>query len=200
MNNNLTGQAIEYVRALFCTNAGGHDVDHTMRVYRNTLRIAEEEQGCDVEIAALAALLHDADDHKLFATKNNANARRFLQDNHVPEQTIDRICEVINSVSYSRNRGKAPETPEGRVVQDSDRLDAMGAVGIARTFAYGGEHGRPMRESVGHFHDKLLKLKDLMNTEAGRRMAEERHAFLEEFLDRYREETEGDEQSTSEVK
>ena len=78
MNNNLTGQAMEYIRALFCTNAGGHDVEHTMRVYRNTLRIAEEEQGCDVEIAALAALLHDADDHKLFVTWNNTNARRFL--------------------------------------------------------------------------------------------------------------------------
>ena len=188
--NKLTGQAIAYIQALFCTNAGGHDIEHTMRVYRNTLRIAEEEPGCDVEIAALAAVLHDADDHKLFATENNANARRFLQDNNVPQQTIDRICEVIDSVSYSRNRGKAPETPEGRVVQDADRLDAMGAVGIARTFAYGGEHGRPMQESIGHFHDKLLKLKDLMNTETGRRMAEDRHAFLEEFLDRYREETE----------
>ena len=161
--NNLTGQAMAYIRALFCTNAGGHDVEHTMRVYRNTLRIAEEEPGCDVEIAALAALLHDADEHKLFATENNANTRRFLEDNNVPQQTIDRICEVINSVSFSRNRGKAPETPEGRVVQDADRLDAMGAVGIARTFAYGGEHGRPMQESIGHFHDKLLKLKDLMN-------------------------------------
>ena len=132
--------------------------------------------------------MHDADDHKLFVTGNNTNARRFLQDNHVPEQTIDRICEVINSVSYSRNRGKAPETPEGRVVQDADRLDAMGA----GTFAYGGEHGRPMRESIEHFYDKLLKLKGLMNTESGRRMAEERHAFLVEFLDRYREETEGE--------
>ena len=191
MRNELRGQAIEYIRALFCTNAGGHDVEHTMRVYRNTLRIAEEEQGCDVEIAALAALLHDADDHKLFATKNNANARRFLQDNHVPEQTIDRICEVINSVSYSRNRGKAPETPEGRVVQDADRLDAMGAIGVARTFAYGGEHGRPMADSVRHFYDKLLRLKALMNTKAGREMAQHRHAFLEAFLKEYLEENEG---------
>ena len=189
MNNNLTGQAIEYVRALFCTNAGGHDVEHTMRVYRNTLRIAEEEQGCDVEIAALAALLHDADDHKLFATKNNANARRFLQDNHVPEQTIDRICEVIDSVSFSRNRGKAPETPEGRVVQDADRLDAMGAIGIARTFAYGGEHGRPIGESIQHFYDKLLLLKDLMNTDKGKQLAAERHAVLEAFLEEFQKET-----------
>ena len=77
-------------------------------------------------------------------------------------------------------------------MQDADRLDAIGAVGIARTFAYGGEHGRPMRESIEHFYDKLLKLKGLMNTESGRRMAEERHAFLVEFLDRYREETEGE--------
>ena len=197
---NMIDEAINYIRELFAENADGHGFEHAMRVYRNALLIAETEPEADRLVVSLGALLHDADDHKLFATKNNANARRFLQDNHVPEQTIDRICEVIDSVSFSRNRGKAPETPEGRVVQDADSLDAMGAVGIARTFAYGGEHGRPMRESVGHFHDKLLKLKDLMNTEAGRRMAEERHAFLEEFLDRDREETEGDEQSTSEVK
>ena len=200
MKDELLERAVTYIRELFRADSGGHDAEHSLRVYRNACMIANQETSCDREIISLAALLHDADDHKLFATKNNANARRFLQDNHVPEQTIDRICEVIDSVSFSSNRGKAPETPEGRVVQDADRLDAMGAVGIARTFAYGGEHGRPMRESVGHFHDKLLKLKDLMNTEAGRRMAEERHAFLEEFLERYRKETEGDGQSTSEVK
>ena len=105
------------------------------------------------------------------------------------EEEIERICEVINSVSFSRNRGKTPSTLEGKIVQDADRLDALGAVGIARTFAYGGEHGRPMQESIQHFHDKLLLLKDLMNTETGRRLAEKRHAVLEEFLREFEEET-----------
>ena len=190
MNEELTliEDAAAYVQELFRTNAGGHDADHTMRVYRNTLRIAENEPDCDVRIAALAALLHDADDHKLFSTKNNANARAFLEAHQVPRQTIDRICGVINSVSFKQNKGKAPDTPEGKVVQDADRLDAMGAIGVARTFAYGGEHGRSMADSVQHFYDKLLRLKELMNTETGRQMAEQRHAFLEAFLREYFEE------------
>ena len=184
----LIEDAAAYVQELFRTNAGGHDADHTMRVYRNTLRIAENEPDCDVRIAALAALLHDADDHKLFNTKNNANARAFLEAHQLTLQTIERICGVINSVSFKQNKGKAPDTPEGKVVQDADRLDAMGAIGVARTFAYGGEHGRSMAESVQHFYDKLLHLKELMNTETGRQMAEQRHAFLEAFLREYFEE------------
>ena len=193
MHDKITERALAYIQELFHTNAGGHDTEHTMRVYKNTLLIAQKEPDCDMQTAALAALLHDVDDHKLFQTENNANARAFLQENQVLPQTIDRICEVINSVSFSRNKGKAPETPEGKVVQDADRLDAMGAVGIARAFAFGGEHGRPMSESVQHFYDKLLKLKELMNTETGRKMAEERHTFLEAFLKEYFLETEGEE-------
>ena len=101
----LIEDAAAYVQDLFCTNTGGHDADHTMRVYRNTLRIAANEPGCDIQIAALAALLHDVDDHKLFDTKNNANARGFLEAHQVPQQKIDRICSVINSVSFSQNKG-----------------------------------------------------------------------------------------------
>ena len=190
MEREIIGRAEEYVTELFRANAGGHDAEHTLRVWRTAAKLAAEEPGCDALLAELAALLHDADDHKLFATENNANARAFLAQNGVPEETADRICEIINSVSFSRNRDRAPATPEGRVVQDSDRLDAIGAVGIARTFAYGGEHGRPMSDSIRHFYDKLLLLKDRMNTDAGRRMAERRHAVLEEFLREYGEETE----------
>ena len=191
MNEQIIEKAIVYITELFRNNSGGHDAEHTLRVYHNTLRIAKEEPGCDVQIAALAALLHDADDYKLFATENNANARAFLSENLVPQETADRICEVINSVSFSQNQGRSPETTEGKVVQDADRLDAMGAVGIARTFAYGGEHGRPMNESIQHFYDKLLRLKGLMNTDAGRKMAEQRHSYLEDFLKEFREETGG---------
>ena len=94
-----------------------------------------------------------------------------------------------NPVSFSKNGAKKPDSPEGRIVQDADRLDAIGAVGIARTFAFGGEHGRSMEESVQHFYDKLLRLRDLMNTQPAKALAEERHAFLEAFLAQYYKET-----------
>ena len=189
MDDKIIERAMDYMEGLLGGNAGGHDADHSMRVYKNALRITENEIACDMQVVSLAALLHDVDDHKLFATENQANARRFLEENQVPRQTIDRICDVIAAVSFSQNKGKVPDTPEGKIVQDADRLDAIGAIGIARTFAFGGEHGRPMSESVQHFHDKLLHLKALMNTETGRQMAEKRHAFLEKFLEEYLEET-----------
>ena len=181
--------AKEYIEALFAGNSGGHGADHTLRVYRNAMAIAEGEI-CDPDIVALAALLHDADDHKLFDTKDNANARAFLKGQNIPEEMADRICAAVNSVSFSQNRGKRPETIEGKIVQDADRLDAIGAVGVARTFAYGGEHGRSLDDSIAHFHEKLLLLKDEMNTKTGKRLAEERHAFLLAFLAEYQKEME----------
>jgi len=183
----ILSSAIEYIESLFAGRSDGHDAEHTMRVYRNALLLADSEPECDRLMVALAALLHDADDHKLFETENNANARVFLAQHQMKPKMTEQICRIINGVSFSQNRGKRPDTIEGMIVQDADRLDAMGAVGIARTFAYGGEHGRPMKESVQHFYDKLLKLKSLMNTETGRMMAEKRHAFLEMFLEEYLE-------------
>ena len=180
--------AMEYVQMLFRNNSGGHDADHTMRVYRNALLIAGREADCDIETVSLASLLHDADDHKLFHTKDNANARSFLMRQNISPEKTERIIAAINSVSFSRNRGKQPETLEGKIVQDADRLDAIGAIGIARTFAYGGEHGRSLDSSIRHFHDKLLLLKDGMNTKTGREMAEERHAYIADFLEEYRKE------------
>ena len=174
--------AVGYIRTLFEGNSDGHGFDHTIRVWRNAMMIAETEPECDPRITALAALLHDADDHKLFATENNANARKFLAGQGISAGTAERICGVINSVSFSKNKGKKPDTPEGRIVQDADRLDAMGAIGIARTFSYGGAHGRSPEDSIAHFHEKLLLLKDMMNTDKGRELAETRHAFMEEFL------------------
>ena len=185
--------AIAYVTKLFAENAGGHDAGHTIRVWQNAQEIAASEPDCDFELVSLAALLHDADDHKLFATDNNANARRFLEDHGITGEKAERICEAVNSVSFSKNRGKRPETPEGRIVQDSDRLDAIGAVGIARTFAYGGKHGRTPEDSIEHFHEKLLLLKDMMNTEKAKELAGARHAFMEEFLREWDAETGGTE-------
>ena len=174
--------AVEYIRTLFEGNADGHNFDHSCRGWHNAMMIAETEPDCTPEVVALAALLHDADDHKLFSTENNANARAFLEEHGVPGEMSDRICETVNAVSFSKNKGKRPGTAEGRIVQDADRLDAMGAVGIARTFAYGGSHGRKPEGSIEHFYEKLLLLKDMMNTEKGRELAETRHAFMEEFL------------------
>lgn len=185
----ITEEAIGYVRELFAGNADGHGFDHTLRVWRNAMLIAETEPECDREAVALTALLPDADDHKLFATENNANARRFLEDHGITGEKAERICEAVNSVSFSKNRGKRPETPEGRIVQDADRLDAIGAVGIARTFAYGGKHGRTPEDSIQHFHEKLLLLKDMMNTEKAKEIAGTRHAFMEDFLREWEAET-----------
>ncbi len=174
--------AMAFVTKLFAENAGGHDAGHTIRVWQTAQEIAASEPDCDAELVSLAALLHDADDHKLFQTENNANARRFLEEHTVPAERIEQICEAINAVSFSKNRGKRPRTLEGKIVQDADRLDAIGAVGVARAFAFGGEHGRSMSDTVEHFYDKLLLLKGEMNTDAGKALAEDRHAFLEQFL------------------
>ena len=193
---NTVDAAAEYIRALFAGNTDGHGCDHSMRVYRNAMRIAEAEPASDRLVVALAALLHDADDHKLFRTENNANARGFLSAQGIDPETAERICTAINAVSFSRNRGRKPETIEGQIVQDADRLDAIGAVGIARTFAFGGRHGRTMESSVGHFHEKLLLLKDMMNTPTAKELAEARHAFMEAFLKEWDRETQtGEDQS-----
>lgn len=184
--------AIAYVGAFFRSDASGHDVQHTMRVYRMALRLAQVE-GADVGIVSLAALLHDVDDRKISPDTHAdcGNAVAFLRDQGMDECRVARIVEVIRSVSFSENAGKTPKTIEGRVVQDADRLDAIGAIGIARTFAYGGAHGRNLDASIEHFHDKLLLLKDVMTTEEGKRLATERHAWLEAFLREYQEESEG---------
>ena len=181
--------AKEYIERLFAGNADGHGLDHSMRVYRNAMLLAETEPTADRFIVALSALLHDADDYKLFQTENNANARSFLKSANVDRETTDRICEVINSVSFSKNRGKKPETIEGQIVQDADRLVAIGAIGIARTFAFGGKHNRSLESSIDHFHEKLLLLKDMLNTEKAKELAESRHLFMEQFLKEWEKET-----------
>ena len=184
----LIDKAIAYVRELFDGNSDGHGFDHTMRVYRNAMKIADTEE-CNREIVALAALLHDADDRKLFETANNENAGGFLKEHGVGQEEAEKIITAINAVSFSKNRDRKPETAEGQIVQDADRLDAIGAVGTARTFAFGGKHGRPPEDSIQHFHEKLLLLKDMMNTAKAKEMAEERHRFMLQFLKQWDKET-----------
>lgn len=178
----IVNNAIRYINDIFMGNSGGHDINHTMRVYSNALDIANYYKEADLYLISLGALLHDVDDHKLFDTDNNKNAREFLKKNNVDEITIEKVIQIINEVSFSENKDKKPSSLEGMIVQDADRLDAMGAIGIARTFAYGGEHNRPMESSIQHFYDKLLLLKDSMNTEAAKRIALGRHQILLDFL------------------
>jgi uncharacterized protein len=197
--------AIDYIKELFREDCSGHDFHHSIRVYNNATKIAEKEGG-NLLLIKLAALLHDVDDRKLFPSSENLdNARKFLYQNNLDSNSINEICEIIKSVSYSSNGSSAPDSIEGRIVQDADRLDALGAIGIARTFAYGGHKGRPIYDpdekpienmtaeeyrnhtsnSLNHFYEKLLKLKDLINTESAGSMAEKRHAFLENYLDEF---------------
>lgn len=209
-NEQLIQEARAFAERLFAADHSGHDFMHTLRVHDLAARIAREE-GADETIARLAALLHDADDRKLFPATHETlgNARRFLQENSVPKETEERIYAIIRDLSFSV--GRVPDTLEGQAVQDADRLDAIGAIGIARVFAYGGAHGRPIhlpeeaanpdmtpkeyaaRTSTGinHFYEKLLLLKDRMNTAAGRRIAEGRHRFMEAYLAEFMDEWEG---------
>ena len=189
--SNIIDSASEYIKVLFAGNSDGHGFDHSMRVYRNAMMIAEAVPAADRTIVALGALLHDADDHKLFQTEDNANARHFLEAEGINTETTDRIVEAINSVSFSRNGDRRPESIEGQIIQDADRLDAIGAIGIARTFAFGGKHKRSLESSVEHFHEKLLLLKDRMNTDKAKELAEDRHAFMEAFLKDWQREAQG---------
>lgn len=198
--------AIAYIREVFREDFSGHDAAHSFRVYKTALAIAAEE-GADDRLVALAALLHDVDDRKLSpeTAAGKDRAVGFLQREGVPAEEINAICAIIDQVSYKGTDSATPSTLEGKCVQDADRLDALGAIGIARTFAYGGSHGRSLYDpeekprlhmdgaeyaqrkssSVNHFYEKLFLLKDMMNTETGRRVAEHRTALMHHFLDAF---------------
>ena len=186
-------RAMDYARKVFEGDASGHDFDHTLRVFHMATNIAKQEQA-DLEIVQLAALLHDVDDRKLSPQtyENKDNAVSFLRENGMNEDKINLIVEIISQISFSAGNG-APRTLEGKCVQDADRLDAIGAIGIGRAFAFGGSRGRRMHDPAGedhtttiqHFYDKLLLLKDRMNTAAGKALANQRHRFMESFLQQF---------------
>jgi uncharacterized protein len=207
----LIASTEDFVRQRLPADATGHDWHHVFRVRRSALNIGRTV-GADLAVVELAALLHDIADHKFHAGDETAGprtARQWLQENGAPPAVTDQVCAIIAGLSF---KGAAvppePLSLEGQVVQDADRLDALGAIGIARAFGYGGHAGRPLYDpdvppqmhasfaaykssaapTLNHFYEKLLLLKDRMHTEAGRRMAQERHAFLEEFLRRFKEE------------
>ena len=201
---------IEYVKDIFKNEYSGHDYFHTLRVYKMAKRIAVEEKA-NVEIVSLSALLHDVDDIKLSPNthKNKDNARKFLLENNVKE--IDLICEIISEISYKGVETVPGKTLEAKIVQDADRLDALGAIGIARAFAYGGNHNRVMYDpdikphlnmneeeyrshvstTINHFYEKLFNLKELMNTPSAKELAISRELYMKEYIKQFLEEWDG---------
>lgn len=209
-------QAIDFVRQVQGTE-GAHDKHHVMRVWNTAKSIAQKE-GCDLLIVELAALLHDVDDWKF--TDNKNKTKEFLDSLDLGQKQKSHILQIIGEISFKGAQMKSiPSTVEGRVVQDADRLDAIGAVGIARCFAYGGHKGnvlydpgsRPEQHasfedykknsnnSFNHFYEKLLLLKNLMNTKEGKKLAEERHRFMELFLDQFTREALASEKDVKEL-
>jgi uncharacterized protein len=202
----------DYIRQEFQHDSSGHDWWHIYRVWRNALAICEHEKA-DRFVVELAALLHDLDDWKLEPTGDGTpvKALAWIRGMGTDAGTCEHVREIITHLSFKgaceMNR---IQTLEGMIVQDADRLDAIGAMGIARAFAYGGSKGRIMHDpgvapqlhatfeqykksegtTINHFHEKLLLLKERMNTPAARRIAEGRHAFMEQFLAQFQTEWE----------
>ncbi|EAZ96910.1 hydrolase, HD family protein [Flavobacteria bacterium BAL38] len=212
----IINNTILFVKNQLTHAEGGHDWFHIERVYKNALLIAEEED-CDLIVVKLAALLHDIADSKfhdgdeLIGPKT---ARTFLESQNVSESSIDHVVAIIENISFKGgNFEKKFHSKELEIVQDADRLDAMGAIGIARTFNYGGFKNRAIYDpniqpnlgmskeeyknstapTLNHFYEKLLLLKDKMNTKSGKKIAQKRHDFMVTFLAHFYAEWDGEE-------
>jgi uncharacterized protein len=201
-------QTAAYIHDRFNGESSGHDWWHIYRVWQTALQIGQQE-GADLVIVQLGALLHDIADWKFHDGDETAGpkaARRWLESLNVEKSIIDAVGEIVAHISF-KGAGVADTllSLEGKVVQDADRLDAMGAIGIGRAFAYGGVKGRLLHDpqaqphvhqtfeaykvaqgtTINHFYEKLLLLKDRMNTPTGKRLAEQRHQFMEQFLTQF---------------
>ena len=203
---------LSYVKTYFENESSGHDYFHTLRVYNLSTHIAKQENA-NIEIVQLASLLHDVDDYKLSKStyKNKDHARSFLKENNIDIDTINLICNIIDEISYKGTDSVVPSTIEGKVVQDADRLDAIGAIGIARCFTFGGHHNRVMYDpdiktnlimneseyrnhvstTLNHFYEKLFNLKDLMNTTTAKQLAISRDNYMKEFVNQFLNEWNG---------
>ncbi len=205
---NIIAATIEFVKETLADAEKGHDWFHVERVYKNAKAINEEERANGL-IVQLAALLHDIADSKFHNGNEELGpqlAGDFLRGQGLPDEVIYHVQQIIRNLSYSSNLGTVGyQSAELNVVQDADRLDAMGAIGIARAFTYGGfknremynpdvppqlnmskeEYKRSAAPTINHFYEKLLHLKDLMLTEKGKKMAEARHQFMLSYLDQF---------------
>lgn len=205
----------EELKIHFENEATGHDYWHALRVAKSAVHIGDLENA-NIKIVELAALLHDVADWKLDEERRSEGLSKmdyWMKKLGCSQDEMQHVYRIIEDISYKGGtRKEKPQTLEGRVVQDADRIDALGAIGIARAFAYGGSKGRPIHDSdhgpvefdsfeayknhqgasVNHFYEKLLKLKALMNTDAGKVLAEERDAYMRAFLERFYMEWEGE--------
>ncbi len=212
-------KTVEYIKQEFGDDSSGHDWWHIYRVWKMAITICEQEKA-NVFIVQLAALLHDLDDWKFneSGVETPLRARAWLESCHVDIPSAEAVCEIITHISY---KGAGVENKmgslEGLIVQDADRLDAIGAIGIGRAFAYGGYKNRMMYDpdsppqmhasfeeyknsksaTINHFYEKLLLLKDMMNTPTAKKIAEQRHAVMMKFLDQFMNEWEGRDVSDS---
>ncbi|MCY1720295.1 HD domain-containing protein [Prolixibacteraceae bacterium Z1-6] len=201
----LLFQTEKYIKEHFEGEGSGHDWWHIYRVRNLALKISKQEGG-DIFIIEMAALLHDLDDWKLSDETNNSKTKIWLQKMNLPVAEIKKILRIIEQVSF---KGAGIETKaislEAQIVQDADRLDAIGAIGIARTFAYGGHKNRLMYDpaikpemhnsfeeykkttapTINHFYEKLLLLKNRLNTQTAIHLAESRHRYMEDFLEHF---------------
>lgn len=212
----IIDRTVAYVRQELANAEGGHDWWHIYRVWSTAKTIAGNEPGADLLIVELGALLHDIADSKFHDgddTVGPAKAQTFLQSLGMEQSVIDEVLHIIQFISFKggHNEGKAIASAALKIVQDADRLDAIGAIGIARAFNYGGFKNRPLYNpeqppnllkseaqykfnndpTINHFYEKLFLLKDRMNTATGRRLAEERHNFMVEYVNRFYAEWEG---------
>ena len=212
---NLINDTIAFVKKELENAEGGHDWFHIERVYKNAALIANGEN-CDILIVQLGALLHDIADSKFHdgdETVGPKKTRLFLESKNVPENTIAHVVNIIENISFKGgHETKKFSSLELDIVQDADRLDAIGAIGIARTFNYGGfknraiynpeitpnlnmskeEYKNSNAPTINHFYEKLLLLKDKMNTNTGREIATQRHEFMELFLNQFYSEWNGE--------
>ena len=204
----IIDKTIQFVKQKLENAEGGHDWFHIERVYKNALLIAKEED-CNLTVVQLGALLHDIADSKFHdgdETIGPKTARFFLEKENVEEATIQHVIAIIENISFKGgNFEKKFTSKELEIVQDADRLDAIGAIGIARTFNYGGFKNRALYNpeilpnltmskeeyknsespTLNHFYEKLLLLKDKMNTQTGKKIALERHVYMENFLSQF---------------
>lgn len=184
----------EFVYNKLINEGSGHDWWHIDRVRKNALLIGKRENAYLFTIE-LAALLHDLIDEKLASDirVSTEEIRSLLKNYEVPDYEVDHVLSIIQQISYRTNTPQELLTLEGKIVQDADRLDAIGAIGIARTFAFSGSRGQLIydpenqegKNAIQHFYDKLLKLKDLMNTSTGKELADKRHKFMELYLQQF---------------
>jgi uncharacterized protein len=216
MNSELIKETITFVKNELSSAEGGHDWFHIERVYKNALLISKTET-VDELIVGLAALLHDIADSKFHNGDESIGpnkASEFLSEMNVDERIIRQVVEIISEMSFKNSIGEKTRerSLEFQVVQDADRLDAIGAIGIARCFNYGGFKNRKLYDpeiapnlnmtkeeykksdapTINHFYEKLLLLKDKMNTKTGKQIAEERHSFMEGYLKQFYAEWNGE--------